>query len=59
MLQSLAVSHAKVTFINAQGTLAASPEAWHNELHPGRDGFDKFAAVFHGNIRSLFPGRVL
>jgi hypothetical protein len=59
MLQSLAVSHAKVTFINAQGTLAASPAAWHNELHPGRDGFDKFAAVFHGNIRSLFPGRVL
>jgi len=48
----------KVTFINGQGTLAPDTSAWHNELHPNRDGFDKFADLFHQTLRPLFPGRV-
>ena len=48
----------KVTFINGQGTLAPDTSAWHNELHPNRDGFDKFADLFHQALRPLFPGRV-
>ncbi len=48
----------KVTFINGQGTLARDPSAWHNELHPNRDGFDKFADLFAATLRGVFPGRV-
>jgi hypothetical protein len=49
----------RVTFINGQGTLAPNPSSWHNELHPSKDGFNKFAAVFHAKLKTLFPGRVL
>jgi hypothetical protein len=48
-----------VTFINGQGTLAPNPSSWHNELHPSKDGFKKFAALFHAKLKALFPGRVL
>jgi hypothetical protein len=48
----------KVTFINGQGTLAPNPGAWHNELHPDRDGFDKFADLFAAQLRAIFPERV-
>lgn len=48
-----------VTFINGQGTLAPDPSSWHNELHPSRDGFRKFATLFHTKLKALFPGRVL
>ena len=48
-----------VTFINGQGTLAADPGSWHNELHPSRDGFKKFATLFHAKLKALFPSRVL
>lgn len=58
MLTTL-VAHAKVTFINGQGTLAPQPSAWHNELHPNKDGFEKFADLFHAQLRAIFPGRVL
>jgi len=57
MLTTLAV-HPKVTFINGQGTLAPNPGAWHNELHPNRDGFDRFADLFATQLRATFPGRV-
>jgi hypothetical protein len=57
MLAALA-AHPKVTFINGQGTLAQNPGAWHNELHPDRDGFEKFAELFYQQLRPLFPGRV-
>jgi hypothetical protein len=57
LLTSLAV-HPKVTFINGQGTLAPQPASWHNELHPTRAGFEKFADLFHLNLKALFPDRV-
>ncbi|MEJ8853529.1 hypothetical protein WKW79_03055 [Variovorax robiniae] len=58
MLQALATAHQGVTFINGQGTLAAKPESWHNELHPSRQGFDKFADLFHARLKALFPSRM-
>lgn len=58
LLQSLQ-SHPRVTFINAQGTLKPVLGSWHNELHPSKDGFNRFAAIFHDQIKTLFPGRVL
>jgi hypothetical protein len=56
MLTSLASP--TVTFINGQGTLAPQPSSWHNELHPARAGFGKFADIFHDRIKALFPSRV-
>jgi hypothetical protein len=47
-----------VTFINGQGTLAPQPSSWHNELHPARAGFGKFADIFHVRLKALFPDRV-
>jgi hypothetical protein len=47
-----------VTFINGQGTLAPQPSSWHNELHPTRAGFEKFADIFHLKLKALFPDRV-
>lgn len=58
MLQSLTAAGG-VTFINGQGTLAATKASWHNELHPSRAGYDKFAALFHQTLKALFPARVL
>ena len=59
MLQILEAAHARVTFINGQGTLAPQTSSWHNELHPSRDGFTAFAALFHRKLKQLFPSRVL
>jgi hypothetical protein len=47
-----------VTFINGQGTLVPQPSSWHNELHPARAGFGKFADIFQVKLKALFPGRV-
>jgi len=58
MLTTL-TAHPKVTFINGQGTLTPQPSAWHNELHPNKEGFEKFADLFHQQLRVAFPGRVL
>lgn len=58
MLQSLE-SHPKVSFINAQGTLAPEPSSWHNELHPSRAGYKRFSEIFHERLKTLFPGRVV
>ena len=58
MLTALA-TRPKVVFINGQGTLAPSTSAWHNELHPGKDGFAKFADLLHQQLRAIFPGGVL
>jgi hypothetical protein len=52
-------SHGGVTFINGHGTLAPNPNSWHNELHPSKDGFKKFATLFHAKLKALFPARVL
>ncbi|GJL55492.1 MAG: hypothetical protein NPIRA02_26240 [Nitrospirales bacterium] len=57
LLQSLV--RPDVTFINTQGTLTPSPSSWHNELHPTKDGFKKFAKIFHQQLKVKFPGRVL
>jgi hypothetical protein len=59
LLQSLASAHANVTFINGQGTLTPQPNSWHNELHPSKDGFNRFAALFHQALKAAFPNRVL
>ncbi|HZP09711.1 SGNH/GDSL hydrolase family protein [Methyloceanibacter sp.] len=55
LLTSLATV-AKVTFINGQGTLPAN--AWHNELHPSKAGFEKFAGIFYRELKKLYPNRV-
>jgi hypothetical protein len=47
-----------VAFINGQGTLAPQTSSWHNELHPAKAGFDKFADLFHARLKALFPTRV-
>ena len=59
MLQSLVALHNAVTFINTQGTLPPVTSSWDNELHPSQNGFNMIAAVFHANLKMLFPGRVL
>ena len=59
MLKTLEQKTDKLTFINGQGTLSPKPSSWHNELHPNRAGFDKFAKLYHKKIGELFPGRVL
>jgi len=59
MLQSLESSHARVAFINGQGTLAPQPSSWDNELHPAKDGFNAFATLFHQALKAAFPNRVL
>ncbi len=58
MLKSLE-ARPRVTAIVTQGTLAAVPASWHNEMHPTKAGFEKMADKFHGAIKVLFPGRVL
>ena len=57
MLNTLAAAP-KVTFINGQGTLTAKPSSWHNELHPSKAGFEKFADLFEAKLKVLFPDRV-
>lgn len=59
MLESLEASHANVTFINGQGTLAPQPSSWHNELHPSKGGFNAFATLFQQALKTAFPNRVL
>jgi hypothetical protein len=58
MLTALQTAHPRVTFINGQGTLAPQRDSWHNELHPSRQGFDAFAALFRDRLKVLFPDRV-
>jgi hypothetical protein len=58
MLGALA-TQPRVTFINAQGTLAPVKASWHNEMHPSKGGFNQIANIFHAGIKALFPGRVL
>ena len=55
MLASVA-TQAKVRFINGQGTLL--PNSWHNELHPTKAGFEKFADIFYRELKKLYPNRV-
>jgi hypothetical protein len=57
LLKSL--TRANVSFINAQGTLTPQPSSWHNELHPAKDGFNRFAEIFHQELKARFPARVL
>jgi len=49
----------RVTFINGQGTLPQQKASWHNELHPSRSGFDRFADLFYATLKALFPNRVV
>jgi hypothetical protein len=59
MLTSLARTASKVTFINSQGTLKPRTSSWHNELHPSKAGFEKFADIFRDKLKTLFPKRVV
>lgn len=58
MLDGLASEHSDITFINGQGTLPQTTGSWHNELHPERAGFNKFADLFRAKLKALYPGRV-
>ena len=58
MLKDLETSHRGVKFINGQGTLAVTPRSWHNELHPSKAGYNKFATLFRQELKRLFPNRV-
>ncbi len=58
MLLDLQATHARVTVLNGQGTLAPVPASWHNELHPSKKGFDLFADKFLVLLRTLFPAQV-
>jgi hypothetical protein len=58
LLQALASNHPNVDFINAQGTLAPVKASWHNELHPEKKGFERFADIFHTHLRTQFPDKV-
>ena len=58
MLKSLE-SNPLVTFIETQDTLDPVKSSWHNEMHPSKSGFNQIADLFHAEIESLFPGRVL
>jgi predicted component of type VI protein secretion system len=48
----------RVTFINGQGTLPQQTSSWHNERHPAKAGFEKFADIFQQQLKVLFPDRV-
>jgi hypothetical protein len=54
----IALTGPKVMYINTQGTLAPQTASWHNELHPAKAGFEKFADLFHEKLKTLFPARV-
>jgi hypothetical protein len=56
MLKSLPASG--VTVIDGQGTLSPGKASWHNELHPSKAGFERFADLFQAALRARFPGRV-
>lgn len=58
MLTALA-TRPKVTFIDGQGTLPPKTSSWHNELHPAKAGFEKFADIFHRELKKLYPDRVV
>ena len=58
MLTSLAGTASNVTFINGQGTLKPQTSSWHNELHPSKAGFERFANIFWDKLKALFPNRV-
>ena len=59
MLKKLKKDNENISIINTQGTLRARTSSWHNELHPSRSGFNKFAKMFHGHLKTKYPGRVL
>lgn len=59
VLRTIEINHKDVTVINGQGTLIPNPSSWHNELHPSKEGFKKFADIFHQKLKALFPNRVL
>ena len=58
MLTSLAGTASNITFINGQGTLKPQTSSWHNELHPSKAGFERFADIFQDRLKVLFPNRV-
>jgi hypothetical protein len=46
-----------VTVIDGQGTLDPVKSSWHNELHPSKAGFQKFAVLFAQALKARFPTR--
>jgi hypothetical protein len=57
MLSAL-TAHPRVSVVPTQGVLAPVASAWHNELHPGKKGFDTIADLFRTHLEALFPDRV-
>jgi len=51
-------THPSVSIVSTQGTLVPQPASWHNELHPGKPGFNAFADKFCQHLKGLFPARV-
>jgi len=58
MLKDLQDSTSGVTVVDGQGTLPGTSDAWHNELHPSRNGFDEFAHLFRAALKQRFPAHV-
>ncbi|QOJ00815.1 MAG: hypothetical protein HRU70_10045 [Phycisphaeraceae bacterium] len=56
MLDGVAAGAPRVHIVRTQGTLDATD--WNDELHPNRSGFGKIAAIFHAELRRLFPDSV-
>lgn len=57
MLRSL-TTYQKVSVVSTQGTLPGKATAWHNELHPAKQGFETFADKFQQHLKKLFPAHV-
>jgi len=59
LLAMLEATHPRVTVVKTLGTLPELKTSWHNELHPSKAGFNRFADLFHGVLKGLFPTKVL
>ena len=57
MLKSLTTNQ-KVSVVGTQGTLSSNAAAWHNELHPDKQGFETFADKFQQHLKKLFPTQI-
>ena len=57
MLRSLTTNQ-KVSVVGTQGILPSTATAWHNELHPAKQGFEALADKFQQHLKTLFPTQI-
>lgn len=57
MLRTLTTNQ-KVSVVGTQGTLSSNATAWHNELHPAKQGFETVADKFQQHLKTLFPNQI-